>query len=231
MIIAIHQPNYVPWLGYFHKIAVADVFVFLDNVQYSKNSYINRVRVAANGQQKWLTVPVSFHLGDAINATKPARPDWVGSHLATLRAYYGKAPAFRDTWDWLQTAYQEATVADGDLALLNRRLIESLSRYLGLECRFTAASEYDVGDRKGDDRLIALIDAISSGATYLSGRGGANYQDEEKFGASGISMRYSDFEHPAYDQQEDQFTPGLSVLDALFHLGRNKTAAIISHAW
>ena len=75
-VVAVHQPNYLPWLGYFYKIACADVFIFLDDVQFSKNSYINRVRILHAQRSHWLTIPVSVTLGDPINRVRPARADW-----------------------------------------------------------------------------------------------------------------------------------------------------------
>src|SRR3546814_3690829 len=88
MIVAIHQPNYLPWLGYFHKIARADVFVFLDDVQFSKNGYTNRVRILGDGAARWLTIPAAVHLGDPIGAVRPARPDWCRSeeHTSELQS-------------------------------------------------------------------------------------------------------------------------------------------------
>ena len=80
MIVAIHQPNYAPWLGYFAKMARADVFVFLDDVQYTKNSYINRVQIDAGGTARWLTVPVSFSFRDPINRVRAANENWPRAH-------------------------------------------------------------------------------------------------------------------------------------------------------
>ena len=94
-LIAIHQPNYLPWLGYFEKIRRADVFVFLDDCQFSKGSYTNRVRI---GQGEWLTLPVSNSFGAAINETKIADPDWLEKHLARLEETYKKAKCFKQVW-------------------------------------------------------------------------------------------------------------------------------------
>lgn len=225
MIVAIHQPNYLPWLGYFHKIGLADTFIFLDDAQFSKNSYINRVQVMAPDGPKWLTVPVSVHLGDPIDAVKPARSDWRRAHLDSLRSYYRRAPAFDEVWPGLEAAYGD--LPEGDLAASNRALVVRVAEALGLDCRFVDASALGAAGRGGDDRLVRLVAAVAPGGTYLSGKGGAKYQDPEKFAAAGLGFRYAGFEHPVYDQGGDAFTPGLSVVDAAFRLGWRQTAALL----
>jgi hypothetical protein len=222
VIIAIHQPNYLPWLGYFHKIARADVFVLLDDVQFSKNSYSNRVRVLQDGTPRWLTLPVTAHLGDRIDQVRPADPQWPTRHRDRLFQYYRRAPAFAEMWPRLEAMY--ADLSTGDLAAINRTLVETVAGWLGLACRFVASSAFDTAGAAGDDRLIRLVRAIDPTATYLSGRGGANYQDETKFSAAGIGFACTDFIHPVYPQQCAPFVPGLSVVDALFHAGCDRVA-------
>jgi hypothetical protein len=224
MIVAIHQPNYAPWLGYFHKIARADVLVFLDDAQFSKNGYINRVQILAAGKPRWLSVPVSFKLGEPINQTRPARTDWPAAHLDTLRTFYRSAACFKSVWDQICEIYRE--IPSGFLDAANRWLIERFSAEIGLACRFQAASDLPLGPAKGDDRLIAIVQQIDENAIYLSGKGGAKYQDPAKFKAAGIELRYTDFVHPVYDQG-GQFVPGLSILDAVFHLGWDRTRALV----
>ncbi len=225
-IVAIHQPNYLPWLGYFHKIAVADLFVFLDDVQFSKSGYINRVKVMAPGGPKWLTVPVSVHLGDAINAVRPARPGWARAHLDSLHNYYKDAPGFRAVWPRLRGIYAELPASG--LAAINKALVEAIAREMKLNCRFVASSTLDAGGGTGDDRLIALMRAVAPDGCYLSGRGGAKYQDPEKFAAAGIGFRYADFSHPVYHQGGADFAPGLSALDAVFQLGWEGAAGLLT---
>lgn len=219
MIVAIHQPNYLPWLGYFFKAARADVFVFLDDAQYTKNSYINRVEVLDSGKRRWLTVPVKVHLGDAIDAVRPANDDWPGRHVDTLRNAYRGAKHAAATLGWL-TPLLAAVPPSADLATINQGLIRGVAELLGVRCRFVSASALSVSkDLRREDRLIALVQAVAPDAEYLSGSGGAGYQDESKFAAAGIRLRYSSFQHPTYLQQSPTFESGLSILDILFHGG------------
>jgi hypothetical protein len=226
-IVAIHQPNYLPWLGYFHKIAAADIFVFLDDVPFSKGSYINRVKILANGQGRWLSVPVSVHLGDPINRVAVAKPNWMNSHMATLSGWYRDASAFCQAWPRLSEILSAAP--DADLAAINRFLVEAISRELGLACCFKASSDIDVDELTGDERLIALTNSAAAGAVYLSGKGGANYQNEEKFTAAGLKLRYTDYPHPVYPQAggDADFVAGLSVLDAILNLGWDGASSLL----
>jgi hypothetical protein len=228
MIVAIHQPNYAPWLGYFAKMARADVFVLLDDAQYTKNSYINRVQIDAGGTARWLTVPVSYAFGDAINRVRAADENWPRAHCDTLRTHYAAAPAFREIWAWLAERYE--ALAASDLAASNEALIAAIAARLGIGAVLRKASDLGAGDAKADDRLIALVRACGPDAAYLSGRGGDKYQDPAKFVAAGVRLVYSDFVHPAYDQGHADFLPGLSILDALFRLGWERAAGLVARA-
>jgi ribosomal protein S18 acetylase RimI-like enzyme len=223
--VAIHQPNYVPWLGYFAKMARSDVFVFLDDVQFSKNSYINRVQIDGSGSPRWLTVPVTYKFGDPINRVRASGSGWPRAHLDTLKTYYAKAASFGVVWDWLGDILP--VVDSGNLAAANETFIRAIAQRLGLRCAFRRASEFDNGGRTGDDRLIALLKAAGPSVSYLSGKGGGNYQDPAKFERASIGLGYVDFVHPTYDQGHE-FLPGLSILDALFRVGFERTAALLA---
>lgn len=228
MIVAIHQPNYAPWLGYFAKMARADVFVLLDDAQYTKNSYINRVQIDAGGAARWLTVPVTFRFGDPIDRVRAANENWPRAHCDTLRTHYAGAPAFKAVWPWIADRY--ASLPAADLAATNMALIAALAERLGIRAELRKASAVCADEAKGDDRLIALVKACGEGATYLSGRGGDKYQDPAKFAAAGVRLTYSDFVHPVYDQGHPDFVPGLSIFDALFRLGWERAAGLVKQA-
>ena len=227
--IAIHQPNYLPWLGYFAKIAGADAFVFLDDVQFSKNSYTNRVKILARGDGRWLTVPVSIHIGQPINVVRPATADWVTRHLDALSGFYRRARAFREVWPRLESIFGglPATDISRHQSPFGRGLGRRTQSRVPLRCLF---GHIDVGARTGDDRLVALTAAIDPKGIYLSGRGGKEYQSERKFDDAGLNLRYTDVEHPVYDQGDGPFVAGLSVVDTIFHLGWAGTSDLIDRA-
>jgi hypothetical protein len=224
-IIAIHQPNYFPWLGYFWKVSHSSTFVFLDDVQFSKNSFTNRTQVLCDGKVKWLTVPVRVRLGDIISAVLPVGCDWIADHVRALHSYYRGAAAFRQSWPVVEQIY--ATAPDGDLAVINRHFVTCTARKLGLETEFVAASALGELSTGSSERLIEIIRRLAPGGTYLSGHGGAKYQDTATFSASGISLTYTDFCQPNYRQLAEKFFPGLSILDAIFNVGWAETARFV----
>jgi hypothetical protein len=198
VIVAIHQPNYAPWLGYFNKMAQCDAFVFLDDVQYSRGGYTNRVRIEGG----WLTQPIKREFGSLIYDTRFAITDWPARHLDTLRGAYRQAPAFKQVWPLISRIWQD--VPTETLALANRHIVEALAAVLNITPNIHLSSELPT-DTTGDRRLAQIVRALG-GSVYLSGKGGANYQLPETFGS--IELRYI----------SNNFT-GLSVLDSLFHLG------------
>lgn len=220
MRVAIHQPNYLPWLGYFAKMAQCDAFVLLDDAQFSKNNIINRVRILGALEPRWLTLPVAARLGMTIAEVKISREDWRRSHLSLLRNIYGRAAHFRAVWPVLEEWM--ASAPDGGLAAINRHFILGIAGRLGLHPAIHMASDMGV-DGKSDDRLVAMVAALAPGGTYLSGRGGAGYQEPGKFEAAGLRLDYYRFSHPVYDQGVSGFQQGLSILDALFHIGWDAT--------
>jgi hypothetical protein len=188
--VAIHQPHYLPWLGYLAKWAAADLFVFLDTVQYEKNGWQNRNRVKTAAGPRWLTVPVHARLGTPIHEVEvdTAQP-WARRHLRTIELAYARAPHFP-------------------------RVAEALG--IGAPC--CPASALGVTAADPTDRLVALCRAV--GATeYLSGPDGLRYLDLGRFARAGIAVRVQRYEHPVYVQAHGEFVPYLSALDLLLMHG------------
>lgn len=227
MIVAIHQPNYFPWLGYFAKIARADMLVFLDDVQFSKGSYTNRVQIARAGAPVWLTVPVRHEFGAPIAAVEIARPDFARGHKDALRQAYRHARSFKLVWDEIEEWLSFET---SRLSSLNAHLIKAVAHRLGLSARFIASSSLAVEADAADIRLAEIVERLAPGGTYLSGGGGAQYQSDDVFRSRGVSLAYSDFKPIEYPRSDEGFVPGLSVLDALFHLGFDATAKLVRPA-
>jgi len=217
-IVAIHQPNFLPWLGFFYKMLKSDIFVFLDNVQYSKNSYQNRVKIKTPQGAIWLTVPVSHKFGQLtseveINNEEP----WRKKHLKTLELNYKKTSFFKEVFELLQEIYLKK---EWELLVdFNIELIFGISKFLGIKTETIRASSLNVSG-KSTDLLISIAKELNA-STYLSGKGGAIYQDEEKFKAKGINLVYSDFRHPVYTQAWGEFIEGLSIIDLLFNCGND----------
>ena len=225
-VVAIHQPNYLPWLGFFSKLRQADVFIFLDDAQYTKNSYINRTRVLCDGAAKWLTIPLRVPLGTPIHAAKPSAADWIDGHFDRMSNYYQKAPARREALSELTGVFAGIEASDS-IANINMTLIRALASRLGIATQFRVASEFGLSDMRSNDRLIELVRSIDQEAVYLSGAGASSYQNPEWFEAAGVKIEFTRFNHPDYGQGGLPFVAGLSVVDAVFWQGWEAAAAIL----
>ena len=219
--VAIHQPNYIPWPGYFHKLAAADVFVLLDAVQYPRGrSFAARNRIKTPNGVAYLTIPVSVPKGHEGKATyldvELADPRWKEKHLRTIEGSYRRAPHFDEVYELYihelepERAFAEVTVA----------LIDTIAAYLGIETRRVRLSELLASFGQKTDLIVDVCRALDA-STYLSGTGGGrDYNDEELLRAHGIDLRYDEYEPPVYRQLWGDFEPRLSVLDLLFNCGR-----------
>ena len=217
MTVAIHQPNFFSWLGYFYKIGRCDTFVLLDNVQYTKNGYINRNKVKTPQGAIWVTVPVSFQFGELINqAHINNSTDWRKTHLKTLELNYRKTAFFQEIFPDLQRLYLQKDWQN--LCEFNIALIKYVISYLGLERKMITASDLKA-EGKSTELLVDIVKKLG-GDSYLSGFGAVNYQEETIFHDAGIELRYSDFVHPKYPQAWNDFIPNLSIIDLLFNSGR-----------
>ena len=217
MIVAIHQPQYLPWLGYFHKLLQADVFCFLDNVQYKKNEWQNRNRIKTAQGRQWITVPVKYRFPQTIRTVKINNTeDWNRKHLQTLMTHYRKAPFYSDFIGFFQGIYSQNWEY---LFKLNVALVNKLIRLLGIDSKKTVlASELKNLSDDPTERLIDICESLG-GDTYLSGPDGANYLDVERFTRRQINIIFQEFTHPVYPQLYGEFLSHLSVVDLLFNCG------------
>lgn len=217
MIVAIQQPNYFPWIGFFSKIVQSDVFILLDDAQYTKNSYINRARIKTANGLLWLTVPVRHkdRMGQTINEAECDlhEPNWT-KQRKTIEFNYKRAPGFEEVWPAICPIFDKEWTA---LSELNICALQTVCGFLGLDVHLKRSSAMRCDGPK-TERLVALCKA-AGGDVYLSGTGARSYQDARMFEAAGIELRYSAFKHPHYRQQWGPFVEGLSILDLVFNSG------------
>jgi len=219
-VAAIHQPNYLPWLGYFHKIKAADIFVLLDTVDYQSGnafSVTNRTRIKGANGAVLLTVPVS---GKTVSrriqdVRVESSTPWARKHLRSIELSYRRAPYFSPVFDVLEAVLSSPPVS---LAELNSRFIVELSGYLRLNVPLVSASSLGIESVDRNQRLIEVCKKVGA-TTYLSGQGGRKYNDEVLFSQHGITVSYTRFAHPEYPQLHGDFVSGLSVIDAIFNCG------------
>lgn len=217
--LAVMQPTYLPWAGYFDLMAQADVFVLLDDAQFVKQSWHQRNRVKSPKGLEWLTIPVKLagRFGQPINAVEVAEIGFAVKHLKTVEQNYRKAPYFSDTFAGLRGCYERA--ASRYLAALNGEVIRWLAAAFGVETSVFLAS----GSGIGGVRSARLVDLCRHfGATdYLSPLGAAEYllADLGLFEAAGLGVTFQHYDHPTYPQLYPPFVPFASGLDVLFNTG------------
>jgi len=216
MIVAIHQPQFMPWLGYFDKLDRCDHFVLLDTVQYKKNEWQNRNRIKTAQGGQWLTVPVRFRFpADIDEVTVNEDTNWRHKHWQSLVTNYSRAPH----WEALEPALKELYERPWpELAELNRATVEMLAGALGIGTTTTLASRLEGigGDPTG--RLVDLCRALGAD-TYLSGAGGASYMDLGQFEEVDIEVIFQQYDHPTYPQLFGEFQSHLSALDLVLNCG------------
>ena len=216
MIVAVHQPQYLPWLGYFDKMDRADVFVLLDTVQFKKNEWQNRNRIKTASGPQWLTVPVTYRFPQRIGEVGiNNRERWQHRQRQAILTNYRQAPC----WDFPAPLIEELlTPAWERLSLLNIASVAGLAKLLGISTPLFVASELPGFPEDPDRRLIAIVKHFGAD-TYLAGSGGRDYMDLDLYRQSGINVAFQEYRHPVYEQRFGPFVPFLSVLDLLFNHG------------
>jgi hypothetical protein len=215
MKVTIHQPQYLPWLGYFDKIDQADCFVILDTVQFTKHGWQNRNRIKTVAGPKWVTVPVHRRFPETIaNVTIDNGVSWARKHLQALISSYQGSPFFAPHRPFFEGLYAARWHR---LLDLNLEALRYLAQALGMTTRVLRASSLRASGT-ATDRLVSICQAVGAD-TYLAGTGGSGYVEVSRFEAAGIRVCFQDFACPTYAQRFGGFVPDLSVVDLLFNCG------------
>lgn len=222
MILSVHQPQYLPWLGYFEKIAKSDCFVFLDCVQYKHREFQNRNQIRTPGGRLWLSVPVitkGNHQQLISEVLIDNSGSWQKKHWHSIVSAYGKAEYFDQHADFFQQVYLKTQWLR--LTELNVFIIEYLLKQL--EIKTPIQFESKIGTTKtSTERIIELCKKLNAD-TYLSGAGGKDYMDEARFSQENIKLQYQQYVHSIYVQQhmaeKKDFLPYMSIIDLLFNQG------------
>lgn len=232
--LAVHQPNYLPWLGFFHKISRVDIFVLLDNVQFARRGYTHRVHVMGPAKEAlWITQSIRKRAVEeqVIRDMMFADRFWVDKHLRTLETSYGKAAHFDAVFNLLEKGLR---TENDRLAQFNGGLIQSICGAVGIFTPILYASDLPVDDAASPSERIARIAQHLGATRYLSGAGARAYNDAEVFARYGVTLAYNDFRVSPYPQRgiqgDEAFVGGLSIVDALFNLGFDRVAAMFREA-
>ena len=220
-VFAAHQPNYIPYLCYFYKMAKCDYFVYLDNVEFSRGSFANRNKIKTPQGQQYLTIPISTPKGKkgvvSYQEVKYASNFWKKKHLKSVSQVYARAPYFYQIYPIYESIIMKENQSFVDK---NIELIEAFASYLNIQSKRIRLSE--ILDEFGNKtNLICNIGEKLQASFYLSGTGGGvEYNDGDLMNRRGIKLVYSDFKHPYYPQLWGEFVSHMSIMDVLFNVGK-----------
>ncbi|MGD6807453.1 MAG: WbqC family protein [Candidatus Bathyarchaeia archaeon] len=215
MIVFVHQPEYIPWIGFFDKLARCDVYVIYDDAQYEHGGFHNRNRVRTPKGWGWLTVPISHGHPQTIKDVKIAGHEWRKRQLSFIASLYQKTPYFKDYYPLLK----EAIGFDHELLIgLNLHLIKAIADVLDIKVTMMRSSEFPYAGKEKNEKLVSMCKFLGAD-TYLCGSGGRNYIDTEIFRQAKISVQWHSYQHPLYKQRFEGFEPNMSIIDLLFNMG------------
>lgn len=221
----ISQPTYLPWLGYLRLVAAADVFVFLDDVQFARRSWQSRNRILGPQGEVLLTVPVRKQPRETLisDVLMDDRQRWWEAHLSALRDAYWKRPAYDEGYAFADEVLRPR---DGSLASFNIAIIEAVARRLDLRTEFVRASDLACGGARSE-HLLAICKAVGA-SDYRSTSGSEDYMAEDGvFEAAGFPVRFESYQPVSYPQGHEPFTPYMSFVDALMNVGWTGLAGLI----
>lgn len=228
-LVTIHQPNFFPWLGYIDKIAQADIFLFLDDVQYPKKggTWSNRVKLLISGQARWITAAIDRNYSGTREIREMhflANDRWREKMLKSLEVNYRSHPFYSEIMVVLEPLIlnNESNVAE-----YNIYAVTEIAQQIGLDIKKLKRSS-DFSAEGSSNELLCALTLQAGGNTYLCGGGAEGYQDDAIFEKKGVRLQYQKFEHPIYSQKgQSDFIPGLSVIDVAMNLSWNGVKELI----
>lgn len=226
MILTAHQPSYLPWLGLFHKIALADHFVLFDQVQYVPKDWISRNDIKTASGPLTLTVPVltKGYLEKTIAQIEIHNElPWGRKHWKSIQGAYRTAPYFKQHADFFEDTYKREWKL---LADLDHHMLEWFLKTLGIAVPVTRAGDHAFQGAKSE--LVLDMCRRLKADVYIFGKLGADYADREAFKSAGVTPLFQDYKHPVYKQLHGPFLPYMSVLDLLFNEGPRSLEILMS---
>lgn len=228
-VVSIHQPSYLPWLGYFEKIARSDIHVVFDTVQFEKNSFLNRNKIKTSQGWCWLTVPVltkgKFSNVPLTTLQIDPKQKWAPKHLKSITSNYRKARDYEKYIEGLRPFYEGKEWEL--LASLNIEMLKYFLNELNIDTEIVHASDLNIEGTKSD--LVLNICKHLGAAEYISGKLGQDYLDEESFKKAGISITYQDYSHPEYPQLFEEFQPYMGIIDLLMNCGKQSKDILLEN--
>jgi len=215
--VVISQPMYFPWVGMLEQMRLADVFVHLDDAQFSKGGFFNRVQLKAAEGTPWFTVPLAENkLGQLLNEMRMAEHDWRRKQLATLKQTYAAAPHVEEMLGLVESVFKNEYES---LAALSAASVEMLAEFFEITPKEIQWSSAMGVEGTGSARVLAVCEALGA-ERYVTGHGAREYLNHESFEAAGIRVEYLDYKKREYPQLHGAFTPFVSALDLAANCGR-----------
>ncbi|MBU1659456.1 WbqC family protein [bacterium] len=214
MIVSAHQSAYNPWLGYMHKILVSDVFVVMDDVQFEKNSFINRNKILQNKNEIMLSIPIHTkdYKSKTIKDMQISSGMWKTKHLKSIEQSYKKSPCFEEVFCQLENIYLQ----ESDLLIdYTNAFLDFLVSYLQIQTKIIYASSLNIRSKKLD-YVIELTQKVG-GDCFVFGSLARAYANEDKLKENGIIPYFQEYKHPLYQQMSTPFHPYMGILDLLFN--------------
>jgi hypothetical protein len=226
VILTAHQPVYLPWLGLFHKIALADLFCYFDIAQYQTKDFNNRNKIKTHNGEIWLSVPVESknHFAKSVGEIRIVQDGWQRKHFKSISMAYHKAPYYRayiEQFEEVLTAQSFET-----LSALNLAILRLVMRNLEIFTPIVVASDYAFRGVKSD--LVLDMCVQLKAAVYIFGAQGRDYADVESFRSSGVEPYFQDYRHPPYRQLHGEIKPYMSIIDLLFNEGPRSREIVMS---
>ena len=220
MRVSILQSNYIPWKGYFDLMAMSDMFVVYDSVQYTKNDWRNRNMIATASGPIWLTIPIatSGRPEQRINEAVIDDRRWARKHWSTIAQNFARRPHFADVKDRWESEYLEAQTSE-HLHDVNLRFLRCLANQLSIDTVIVDDRDFELEPDTPTGKLVQLCRRVGADR-YVTGPAGLSYLEVERFHAAGIALDVIDYRHyPEYSQTTDEFRHGVSVLDLIASVG------------
>lgn len=215
MIVAIHQPNYLPWLGYFHKMMSCDMFVVLDDVLHSRRAVTNKNKIKGTEGARLLSVPLSQKEVLIKDVTIMNESQWRQKHWSSLQGCYARASFWKELKALFLPVYTNPVES---LAELNLQLIQVIRELLEIKTPMERSSDISGITGKKGTKIINICKYFEADI-FLSGIGARTYNDEQEFEKNNLRLVYQDFQHPVYPQLWGDFLPNLAAVDLLFNCG------------
>ena len=224
--VVVLQPSYLPWIGYFEQMALADQFVFLDDVQFTRRDWRNRNKIRTRDGWAWLTVPVK-QKNSYTQLLKETRIDnstnWKKKHCEAIRCNYSRSIFFATYYPYFESIYQKRWEFLLDLCYETTTYLKEV---LDITTPTSKSSDLSVEGAKAD--LILNICQEMGATHYLTGSLARGYLSEKDFSQKGIGLEYQEYDHPNYSQRYPGFMPSLSIIDLLFNVGDKSRDVIMN---